>query len=145
MTNIVHSQVSARHTMLSYVQTHKPNTYLTAVDQHFHFTQHTSLTEMHSTSTKTLKYFTQTPQASSIPAADRASRDSRQHTDSRDFILAARGLPLIFPGYIYCSGWRSEGIVSGGGTQQLRPYQPLRVWAAAWTDQEKLADHVVVL
>ena len=39
-----------------------------------------------------------------IPAADRASRDSKQHTDSGDFILAARGLPLILPGYIYHPG-----------------------------------------
>lgn len=45
-----------------------------------------------------------------LPAADRASRDSKQHTDARDFILAGRGLLLITPGYIYRSGWRSEGM-----------------------------------
>lgn len=38
---------------------------------------------------------------STLPAADRVSRESKQHTDSRDFILAAGGLPLIPPGYIY--------------------------------------------
>lgn len=47
---------------------------------------------------------------STLPAADRASRERKQHTDSRDFILAAKGLPLISPSYIYCSGWRPEGM-----------------------------------
>lgn len=47
---------------------------------------------------------------STLPAADRVSRESKQHTDSRDFILAAGGLPLIPPGYIYRCGWRSEGM-----------------------------------
>lgn len=47
---------------------------------------------------------------STLPAADKVSRESKQHTDSRDFILAARSLPLISPGYIYCSGWSSEGM-----------------------------------
>lgn len=53
--------------------------------------------------------------SSILPAAD--SRDSKQHADSRHFILAARGLPLTSPAYIYTAlaegqrarrwGWRT--------------------------------------
>lgn len=42
-------------------------------------------------------------QPSTVPAADKARRDSKQHTDTTDFILAARDLPLISLSYIYCS------------------------------------------
>lgn len=55
-------------------------------------------------------------ESSSLPAVDRASTEKKQHADSRHFILAARGLPLIHTSYIYPThglkfkghhGWRS--------------------------------------
>lgn len=55
-----------------------------------------------------LKCFTQSIELWSVPAADRASRDSKQHTDTRGLILAARGLPFFSPRYIY-QAWRSGG------------------------------------
>ena len=74
--------------------------------------------------------------SSTIPAADRASRDSKQHTDSRDFILAARGLPLVSPRLYILLRLKVRGHASGGGAQKLHPCRPLCVGAAAGPRQE---------
>lgn len=64
-----------------------------------------------------------------LPAAHSVSRESRQQADSTaDFILAARGLPLVHPGLIYvpsaAEGQRSWRWLGGRDAWQLHPHQP---------------------
>lgn len=64
-----------------------------------------------------------------LPAAHNVSRESRQQADSTaDFILAARGLPLVHPGLIYvpsaAEGQRSRRWLGGRDAWQLHPHQP---------------------
>lgn len=64
-----------------------------------------------------------------LPAAHSVSRESRQQADSTaDFIMAARGLPLVPPGLIYApsaaEGQRLRRWLGGRDAWQLHPHQP---------------------
>lgn len=89
-------------------------------------------------------------QPSTVPAADKARRDSKQHTDTTGFILAARDLPLISLSYIYCSSWRSEGmpVKGGGGSSCTRVShcvsEQLPVLIGNVERRGRLSDHVVL-
>lgn len=88
---IVHSQLSTRHAKLSYVQRDRPRTFLSNIShipniypqdknpEIFHINHNCPRT---------------------LPAADRASRESKQHT-RRDFMSAARGAFPSSPPAIY--------------------------------------------
>lgn len=71
----------------------------------------------------------------SLPAADRASREKKQHAHSRRFISAARGPPLIHTSYIYTHA-RTEGqrarVTLSNGTQISHRVRP-----AACPSQER--------
>ena len=58
-------------------------------------------------------------QSFSLPAADRASTEKKQHAHSKHFILAARGLPLIDTSYIYPV--HTLKVKGHGDAQQLHP------------------------
>ena len=58
--------------------------------------------------------------SSIIPAADRASRDSKQHADTSTFILTGRGRPLVHRRYIYLR-LKVRGHARGGGGAATAP------------------------
>lgn len=51
--------------------------------------------------------------AFTLPAADRTSRDSRQHADTSGFILTGRGRLFMHPCYIYTALCEGQGTCQG--------------------------------